>query len=367
MPSRRSSDGSNRQRGLSRTLRTFVGAALALGVTSCDGKSAAAAAALNSSSGSAKFAEVSPGIGYANERVAEVPWSIHIARVDRTGPEISIHSVHAQRRALGLGPLSEQVRELPAAFGIPVAAVNGDFYQRDRAYAGDPRGLQIVEGELLSAPNGGAVFWTDAAGQPHATNIVSRFQASWPDGTITPFGLNQECRPDAVVLYTPAVGASTRTSSGRELILAPQGEVAGVPIRSDLDFAAQVQEVREGGDTALRSGSLVLSVGPALAKKLPRVAVGAVVRISTATSVGLRGAGTALGGGPVLVRNGKRQKIAPPPGGAYEFSSMLERHPRTAVGWDPHYFYLIEVDGRQEGLSVGMTLDELAAYMIQLG
>ena len=82
---------------------------------------------------------------------------------------------------------------------------------------------------------------------------------------------------------------------------------------------------------------------------------------STASSPSLRGAKTAIGGGPVLVRNGKRQKIIQPASEAYEFSSMLERHPRTAVGWNSNYLFFVEVDGRQKNLSVGMTLDELLA------
>ena len=52
---------------------------------------------------------------------------------------------------------------------------------------------------------------------------------------------------------------------------------------------------------------------------------------------------------------------------SYEFSSMLERHPRTAVGWNQEYLYLVTVDGRQETLSVGMTLDELGEYLVGLG
>ena len=37
----------------------------------------------------------------------------------------------------------------------------------------------------------------------------------------------------------------------------------------------------------------------------------------------------------------------------------MERHPRSAVGWNADSYFLVEVDGRQRGLSVGMTLEEL--------
>ena len=46
---------------------------------------------------------------------------------------------------------------------------------------------------------------------------------------------------------------------------------------------------------------------------------------------------------------------------------MWEKHPRTALGWNDRYFYLVAVDGRQKHLSIGMTLNELAQYMISLG
>ena len=49
------------------------------------------------------------------------------------------------------------------------------------------------------------------------------------------------------------------------------------------------------------------------------------------------------------------------------WSGLLMRHPRTAVGWDKDHLYLVEVDGRQSDLSVGMTFPELAAYMAKLG
>lgn len=53
--------------------------------------------------------------------------------------------------------------------------------------------------------------------------------------------------------------------------------------------------------------------------------------------------------------------------GGYATSSMFDRHPRAAVGWSKTHFYLVEVDGRQGDLSVGMTLAELGDYMAKLG
>jgi exopolysaccharide biosynthesis protein len=110
----------------------------------------------------------------------------------------------------------------------------------------------------------------------------------------------------------------------------------------------------------------VLSLGTSFAKRAPAVQPGDILQLSTATTAGLRGAFTGLGGGPVLVRNRKPIKIEVPDDENYETSSMLEEHPRSAIGWNRDHFYFVTVDGRQRG-SIGMTLEHLASYLIKLG
>ena len=307
-----------------------------------------------------------PGCFYTNQHVADPLWSIHVVRIERSTPGLELRSVHAGAGALGLSTLSAQIQQLNGAGLTVLAGVNGDFYQRDRAYAGDPRGLQIRDGEVLRSPADGASLWVDAAGQPHVANVVSQFQLTWPDGTVTPFGLNGARAASGIELFSPAIGASTRTTGGRELILEAVGGNAGLPLHPGESLMARVREIRPAGDTALQQGTLVVSIGPA-ATKVPEVAPGATLRIVTATVPDLRGARTALSGGPVLVRGSRALRIKPPSEDSYEGSSMLERHPRSAIGWNGQYYFLVEVDGRQASLSVGMTLAELAACLARLG
>ena len=313
------------------------------------------------------FAEVTPGLSYGNQIIADFPWSIHAVRVERSRADFCLQSVHARGGAVGLSRLSEQLQGMPADRGLPMAAVNGDFYQRDRTYAGDPRGLQISGGELLSGPVGGVGFWVDVDDRAWATNVSAHFQVTWLGGPNLVFGLNEERTPDAAVLYTPAVGGSTRTSGGVEWVLGPAGGGRWLPLPVDDVLKARIQAVREGGDSPLAPDVMVLSFGPALARKLPKLAVGTEVKLSTATSPVLAGTRTAISGGPVLVREGQRLKLPRPSSEAYEFRSMSERHPRTGIGWNSQYFYLVEVDGRQPRLSVGMTLAELADCFVSLG
>lgn len=312
---------------------------------------------------------------YQNERIDSAPWSTHVVKMAFDDPSLELRSTLARGTILGLSRLSEQALAIPASVGTPLAGVNGDFYERDFSrYAGDPRGLQIVDGELVSSPAraaGYCAFWIDAEGRPRAADVTSKFVASLPDGQKLDFSLNEDRRSSDAVLYTPTLGRSTKTSGGVEVILERNGPEPWLPLRIGENYTAKVREVRQTGDTTLARETLVLSFGPRLATNLATLTPGALVALSTATTPELRGARTAIGGGAIITQGGRAAKIEKPRSSAglnsYTISSMFERHPRAAVGWNKTHLFLVEVDGRQRGLSVGMTLAELGAYMAKLG
>jgi hypothetical protein len=357
-----------------------AGKARAMRVEQARAAAAAAAAARQSRSErvvvpqvqrtSPRDAHAEPGITYTNVVVPGVPWSIHVLAVDRSHPDLGFHAAHAQGQVLGVSLIAEQARAVPREMGGAIAGVNGDFYLRDDpTYAGDPRGLQIVGGELISAPDTWSV-WFDADGNPHLDEVKADFNVTWPDGRKTRFGLNELRRPGMAVLYTPTYGTSTRVGGGRELILEKDGDGPWLPLQAGVTYRARVREVRVRGNTPLAGNRMVLSLAPDLLAGLPDVAPGEVLQISTATTPDLKGAPTAIGGGPALINNGTPfSQKAPPPGASRDYSerSKYERHPRSAVGWSPTHVYLVTVDGRQSWLSVGMKLAELAEFMADLG
>ena len=298
------------------------------------------------------------GYAYIHDEVRDVPWSIHLIKLELSHTNLELHTTLGDGSVLGMSLVSEQVKRLPPALGRPVAAINGDFYNSSLNYPGDPQGLQIVQGELVSAPSAAWVCcWIDAAGRPHRTNVVSQFKVTWPDGATAPLGLNEERASDAAVLYTAAIGNSTRASGGRELVLERPTNSVWLPLRIGQTYTARVREVRETGNSPVGRDVMVLSLGPGLAARVPKVGAGAVLKIPTATTPNLTGARTAIGGGPTLVRCGK----------ALPLSDSLGRHPRSAIGWNKDHFFMVVVDGRQRELSVGMTLSELAAYLVKRG
>lgn len=69
-----------------------------------------------------------------------------------------------------------------------------------------------------------------------------------------------------------------------------------------------------------------------------------------------------LGGSPSLVVNGKIQLDTK----GLDDGFLNGRHPRTAIGMNKEYLYLVVVDGRRLWAK-GMTCKELAIFMLQLG
>ena len=165
---------------------------------------------------SARPSRSEAGITYRNERVPTGPWSIHVIQIDRSQKDLGFFSAHARNKILGVSLLADQAKAIPVQVGQAIAGVNGDFYIRDHpTYSGDPRGLQIIQGELVSGPSTVCV-WFDASSNPHLDEVRDQFEVTWPEGRKTPFGLNEERGAKDAVLYTPTYGSSTRTPDGRE-------------------------------------------------------------------------------------------------------------------------------------------------------
>ena len=305
------------------------------------------------------FSPAAPGVAYAHEQLTTTngPWSIHIVRLAWPAKDWQVVSTLAQGAVFGLSSVSDQVKSVSPRDGTSLVAVNGDFFviQRD-PYQGDPRGLQIRNGELVSAPTGGAAIWFDRRGRPRLAHVRSQLTVRWPDGSETALGLNEARATNAAVLYTPTLGPSTRTVGGTELVLERDGKSPWLPLAASVKIKARVTEVRSAGDTRLEAGEILLSLGPALRERPATLTPGLRLTLATVTAPDLAAVQTALAGGPVLVQAGAVREWKPP----------QPRHPRTALGWNATHLFLVVVDGRQPWLSVGMTLPELADLMKRL-
>jgi hypothetical protein len=128
------------------------------------------------------------------------------------------------------------------------------------------------------------------------------------------------------------------------------------------------------GSSVIPFDGWVLSLGRIPTQKhLSRFRVGEKIKLETS----LRPIGDAstnlwhkarfvLGGGPLLLLNGKR--VEAPKAESIARVFFLSRHPRTAVGMRQDGTLLfVTVDGRQPERSVGLSLVELTDVLIELG
>jgi hypothetical protein len=226
------------------------------------------------------------GVHYTHDEVKEVPWSVHIVTVDRTRSDLRLETTLGLGSHTGMATVSEQVKLLPADWGHPIAAINGDFFKNENPkYPGDPEGLQILHGELVSAPRPThSCFWIDATGQPHVAVVTNSFSAVLPNGTSLNFGLNQERGNEDAVLFTSANGATTRASGGLELVLTRGAATNWLPLKAGQTYTATVKEVRTQGDAPLSRNTMVLSVGPKISGSLGGVKKGDPIKISGAAT-----------------------------------------------------------------------------------
>ncbi|MGH9792934.1 MAG: phosphodiester glycosidase family protein [Candidatus Acidiferrales bacterium] len=323
---------------------------------------------------SEKLTQVAPGVSYAHLQNASPdgePWAIHVLRVSRKAPGLRIAAVG--------GTTSEgyMARALPSELGQNaagggenvIASVNGDF-DLAAPYLGIPDGLSVTSGRLWTT---GKRTWPVMAvlgsgdpviGVPEVQIEMRAGARRWAIGALNkPLGSVHGAHPRA---YTREYGAELKGRSAFRAVVIGKLTPA-LPLRANRVVTGVVTEViTKTSALAIPADAIVMaeragdtSLAASLARTLKsgsRVRLHFRVRIA-----GRREVREAIGGYPILVRNGESAIEGQP--SAY----LAQRHPRTAVCYNPREIIFVVVDGRQLKLSVGMTLEELADLMVSLG
>src|SRR5690348_10469001 len=106
---------------------------------------------------------------YTNDVNEDIPLSLHVIRIEHSHHDFEFCTTLGKGKAFGMEVVSDQVKSLPADCGQPLAAINGDFYDKNKTYPGRPRDVQIYLGEVVSSPAGHTSFWMSPDGVPHMT------------------------------------------------------------------------------------------------------------------------------------------------------------------------------------------------------
>jgi hypothetical protein len=286
------------------------------------------------------------------------PVVVHVMRGPRPTGLYALKPILSNDVIVGRERVTQMQRRVST--GATVAGVNGDMFNWN---VGFPSGLLLMDGVLASPPNPDR---SSTGITPDGTIRVDRvkFAGTWQGaGQRRPLVLNKDPAPGGVTLYTPRYGPATPAANETvELTLTPFP--AAQPLR---DLVGTVAQAKQGGSTPIPpDGAVLVGRGVTGAGRLATEApLGSNVTVRLTLTPDWSGLVDAVGGGPVLVREGRPVFRS---NEGFTVEQLVPRQPRAAIGQTQDgRIILVTVDGRRAGYSVGMTNFELALLLMRLG
>jgi hypothetical protein len=309
---------------------------------------------------SAATTQLFPGVTYENgiQFTAHGPVAIRVVRGPRPIGLYRLRTVLSNETVLARETVSSMQRRL--ASQATMVGVNGDF---SRFADGVPSGILLRDGVLVAPPmsqRSSAGITLDGLLDVRRVGFRGTWRGTGQRRALN--FLNRQPGTNGIALFTSDWGRSTPRFSGSfSVALGPFP--SSVP---NTDLVAPVTATAQGGSLPLPAGTAVLVArGNAAARLQAEAAVGTNVTLRLILQPDWAVVADAIGGGPVLVRDGKPVYRA---NEAFTTSQIAPRHPRTAIGQlADGRIVMVVVDGRQPGYSVGMTTFEMALTMTRLG
>ncbi|HZT12156.1 MAG TPA: phosphodiester glycosidase family protein [Candidatus Baltobacteraceae bacterium] len=298
------------------------------------------------------ISDVAPGIQYGRyDMVTEDgPLEVHAVAVDLREPSIRIGTALADERLISQGEtLSSMARRTGA-----VAGINGDYF--DINQTNQPLNVLVERSRFVRAP---MQRWAIAI-MPGRRIEFHEFHymaaAQLPTGTVELKTMNDWPPPGAgAVLMTPEYGPLHPADNVTEIALQP---LQGTP-----PFA-QYRVAQIADNTAAQPPGYYLAIGANSYGQADPPNPGDAVTITDRSDPPIDGIESAIGGGPLLVQDGAW--YADPDGPSTgEFATHM---PASAVALTRDgTLLLLEIDGRQPELSIGVLQPQLAALAIAFG
>ena len=302
-----------------------------------------------------------PGVTYSRQVDFSSRGPIVLDVVTAPKPDGTLYSLQP---ALSNGVLrgTEELTHLQqrTAAGATTVAIDGDYFA---SQTGAPSGILMQGGVVESAPAAGRSSLGIGANGILSTAQVSLAGTWQGGGQRRPLTLNSPAGKGKFTLYTPAYGTATPKEAG------VVEDVIGSfpPATLGTALASTVTQVASVGPTRIpRGGAVLVARGSVSTAQLRAEApVGEEVAVRMSLSPDWSALAGALGGGPLLVRNGKPVFHA---GEAFDSRQLNLREPRGAVGQLPDgRILLVSVEGTNPAYSIGMSSYELAVALSRLG
>lgn len=307
--------------------------------------------------------QVAPGVLHSIIIDSSIPHAIQVLEIDLSREDIQLTTMKAHDLLNGNERTSEQVRRFNHPNLKVVAAVNADFY----GVGGVPVGLQIINGIPLKGPSQHSIFALTTNKKPIIDLVTFSGELILPGGQkIEINGINRPRFTDEVILYNHYFGNQTGTNIwGIELtFLFNESAFSMHRIQASLQH-----KIFQAGNQAIpaRDGCIISAHGAPALRLLRVTNVNDSVIISLKFPPIQEQLTMAIGGIPRIIRDGKISIETAMEGIPESFAST--RHPRTAIGYSQNgqKLFLVTVDGRQPEHSLGMSLTELAQFMLEQG
>jgi exopolysaccharide biosynthesis protein len=301
-----------------------------------------------------------PGVTYEQgvQFTPHGPVAIRVVRGPKPVGLFRLRTVLSNETVLARETVSAMQRRL--ATQATMVGVNGDFA---RFADGKPSGIMLRDGVLVSPPNGqrsSAGIGLDGVLDVRRVSFRGTWRGTGQRRAV--HELNDAPGKNGIALFTSDWGTRTpQVPNSYSVVLTPFP-----PSVPNTDLVAPVASGARDARVRIAPGMAVLVArGNAAAKLEAEAAVGTTVTLRLILQPDWATVADAIGGGPVLVRDGKPVYRA---NEAFEVTQIAPRHPRTAIGQTAEgRIILVVVDGRQAGYSVGMTTFEMALTMTRLG
>lgn len=303
---------------------------------------------------------IAPGVTYRMQVRPEGPFLVNAVRVSTRAKGVLMTGELAQGGVfepegehLGRTTLSDTMKRTRALVGI-----NADYFP----FTGDPLGAMVKDNELISRPFPGRAVLCWGDGFIKTAYLGFAGSVRFANGIQSLGGLNEECLNDMVVLNTPTARYATASDVADHVVLEMSEKIS--PTGSWKFKVKRLVTDKKWIKLEENEGSLTYRGKPGDRMNYLRPGDEVTVNIDC-TGADWKKTKEVVAGGPLLVANGK--KYVPYKEEGFTEGFATKRHPRTAIGKANNGdVWFVTIDGRQ-GVSEGMTLDELAGLMLEFG
>ncbi len=298
-------------------------------------------------------ADISWGLKY--KEIRQLTWwgprVITALDLDLNRKGFKVSPVLAGKGVSGMADLADMVSNQGALAGI-----NGGFFH----YTGRPLGLFMMDGQVISEPIANrTALGINEEGEIFIDRVNWQGLVLDSQGTqrLRVTGVNRKPGENEIVIINKYYGdRAPALKAGITELVVSRGKLR------------QINRGEDGQETPIPdSGFILQSHGEARAG-LEGFQIGESLFFENDFSPDWdeKGVVTALGAGPALIKDGKVFITA----AAEEFQSDITsgRAPRSALGLTAdNHLVMVTIDGRQPGFSIGISLEELAEFMLNYG